>query len=298
MVLPADCSDHPGVNALLHPIASPFHPDPERIRDPTRRSTLPGALASAGAAEEARDNHLLDRLSVDEWVRWRPWLMPMDLLRGQVLCDAGQVPTDAVFPTTAVVSLLHILSDGASTEVAAVGREGMIGIALVMGGGAASGQAVVQSAGRAWRLQASVLRDEMRRAGPALRLLLCYTQALTAQVAQTAACDRYHTIDQQLCRRLLTALDQTTGDELALTQEAMAHLLGVRREGVTAAALKLQQAGAIRYHRGRVQVLDRAHIERLACECHGNTRREQDRLMPGRSVRRPSVRSRTDRASW
>ena len=208
-----------------------------------------------------RENHLLAGLPDAEWGRWQPGLELVDLPLGQVLSESGRTPAYVYFPTTAIVSLLYVTQDGASSEIAVVGKDGVVGISLFMGGNATPSQAVVQSAGRAYRLRAQAVKDEVDRAGPVLMMLLRYTQALIAQVAQTAACNRYHSIDQLLCRRLLMGLDRLPTLAMVMTQELLANLLGVRREGVTAAALKLQQAGAIRYSRGRIDVLDRQRLE-------------------------------------
>ena len=208
-----------------------------------------------------RENHLLAGLPDAEWGRWQPGLELVDLPLGQVLSESGRTPAYVYFPTTAIVSLLYVTQDGASSEIAVVGKDGVVGISLFMGGNATPSQAVVQSAGLAYRLRAQAVKDEVDRAGPVLMMLLRYTQALIAQVAQTAACNRYHSIDQLLCRRLLMGLDRLPTLAMVMTQELLANLLGVRREGVTAAALKLQQAGAIRYSRGRIDVLDRQRLE-------------------------------------
>jgi len=199
-----------------------------------------------------------------------------------VLCESGVTPVSVLFPTTAVVSLLNLMQDGASTEVAVIGNEGVVGFALFMGGNATPSRAVVQVAGQGYRLPARALRQEVERAGPVLQQLLRYTQALIAQVAQTAACNRHHSIDQQLCRWLLMSLDRRQGDELTVTQGLIADMLGVRREGVTEAALKLQRAGLISYARGRVQVLDRPGLERRTCECYAVVKSEYNRLLPKR----------------
>jgi CRP-like cAMP-binding protein len=236
---------------------------------PTPRST-----------SDPRRNHLLAALPAAEWERWQPQLEAVELHAGQVLCEAGSAPAWLTFPTTAIVSLLYTTQDGDSAEFAVVGNDGVIGIALFMGGDATPSRAVVQSAGQGFRLRAQVLRDEARLAGPALLLLLRYAQALIAQVAQTALCNRYHSIDQQFCRRLLLGLDRSPSYELLMTQEELANLLGVRREGVTAAALKLLRAGVIRYRRGRIAVLDRARLEQHSCECYAAARDEQRRLLP------------------
>jgi CRP-like cAMP-binding protein len=231
-------------------------------------------------ASDPRQNQLLAALTEAERDRWEPHLESVDLVVGQVLCAAGCTPAHVIFPTTAVVSLLYMTQDGGSVEFAVVGNDGVVGISLFMGGDATSSHAVVQSAGQAYRLRARALLSEVGRGGPVLRMLLRYTQAMIAQVAQTALCNRYHTIDQQLCRRLLLSLDRAPSDDLAMTQELAARLLGVRREGVTAAALKLQQAGVIRYRRGRIAVLDRRRLEQRTCECYAVAKREYERLLP------------------
>jgi CRP-like cAMP-binding protein len=228
-------------------------------------------------------NQLLAALQDAVWDRWGPQLQAVTLSQRQVLCEAGSTPLHALFPVDAAVSLLYLTRDGASTEVAVVGRSGMVGLPLLMGGDSLSFRAVVQAAGSAWRLPATVLRQEMQRPGPALALLLRWVLALAAEVAQSAACNRHHGIEQQLCRRLRTGLDSAGRNELLLTHEAAAQLLGVRRESVTAAALKLQQAGAIRYHRGRIEVQSRDRLEDRSCECYASTRRERLRLLPERA---------------
>ena len=231
-------------------------------------------------ASDPRQNHLLAALPDAEWRRWQTDLEPVDMPRGMVLSESGSTPAHAYFPTTAIVSLLNMTEDGASSEIAVVGNEGVVGISLFMGGDATPSQAVVQSAGHGYRLRAQVVKNEVSRASPVLTMLLRYTQTMIAQVGQTAACNRYHSIDQQLCRRLLLGLDRLPSDELAMTQELLASLLGVRREGVTAAALKLQQAGVIRYSRGHIAVLDRRRLEQRTCECYKVAKKEYDRLLP------------------
>jgi len=198
---------------------------------------------------------------------------------GEVLYESGATLSHVYFPTTAIVSLLYVMEDGASAEIAVVGNEGIVGISLFMGGGSTPSRAVVQSAGLGFRLKARVLKDEFNRAGPVLHLLLRYTQALITQMAQTAVCNRHHSLDQQLCRWLLLSLDRLQGDELVMTQELIANMLGVRREGVTESALKLQTAGLIRYARGRITVLDRAGLELRTCECYAVVKKEYDRLL-------------------
>jgi CRP-like cAMP-binding protein len=236
--------------------------------------------APSPAPHPARHNQLLAALTPDVWARWQPLLQEVELHNGQVLCRAGGTLDSVFFPTGAVVSLLHITREGASAEVAVIGREGLVGLPLIMGGNATPGQAVVQASGAAWRLAAHAVRDEVRRAGPALQTLLRYAQALAVQVGQTAACNRHHSIDQQLCRRLLLGLDRSDSDELVMTHESVANLLGVRREGVTAAAGRLRQDGLIHYHRGRIRVLDRKDLERRTCECYSKVRCEHERLLP------------------
>lgn len=229
---------------------------------------------------DPRLNQLLATLPDADWRRWQAQLQPVTLVLGQVLCESGGTPAYAYFPTTAIVSLLYMTQDGASAEIAVVGNDGVVGVSLFMGGNATPSQAVVQSAGQGFRLHAQAVRDEVARAGPVLRMLLRYAQAMTAQVAQTAMCNRYHSIDQQLARRLLLGLDRLPSEDLVMTQELAANLLGVRREGVTAAALKLQEAGVIRYSRGHISVLDRRRLEQRTCECYAVAKREYDRLLP------------------
>jgi CRP-like cAMP-binding protein len=207
---------------------------------------------------------------------FEPVVMPL----GQVLYESGMLLSHGWFPTTAIASLLYMTESGASAQIAVVGREGMVGIPLFMGGGSTPGRAVVQSAGAGFRLSGRLVREEFARAGPLMKVLLRYTQALIAQMAQTAVCNRHHSVDQQLCRWLLLSLDRTAGSELLVTQELIATLLGVRREGVTEAALSLQRDGLISYRRGRIMVLDRPGLERRSCECYGVVKMEYDRLLP------------------
>jgi len=230
-------------------------------------------------APESRKNHLLAALPDAEWQRWQPQLELVDMPLGQVLYESGSTLSHVYFPITAIVSLLYVMEDGASAEIAVVGNEGIVGIALFMGGESTSSRAVVQSAGQGLRLKARVIKDEFNRA-PVLHLLLRYTQALITQMAQTAVCNRHHSLDQQLCRWLLLSLDRLHGSELTMTQELIANMLGVRREGVTEAALKLQKAGLIRYARGRISVLDRPGLEKRSCECYAVVKKEYDRLLP------------------
>src|ERR1700737_1423253 len=227
-----------------------------------------------------RDNHLLSVLPETEWARLSPHLMLVDMPLGQVVYESGDRLDHVYFPTTSIVSLLYVMEDGASAEIAIVGNEGLIGIALFMGGETTPSRAIVQSAGQAYRLDARLLKEEFHRAGPVQRLLLRYPQALITQMAQTAVCNRHHSIDQQLCRWLLLSLDRLEGNELVMTQELIANMLGVRREGVTAGALKLQNAGLIQYARGHITVLDRAGVEKRSCECYAVVKKEYDRLLP------------------
>ena len=230
---------------------------------------------------DAGKNRLLAALPAAEWRRWLPKLEPVDMPLGQVLCESGATMSHVYFPTTAIVSLLYVMENGASAEIAMIGYEGLVGISLFMGGESTPGRAVVQSAGKGYRLTAETIKNEFRR--PAvLHLLLRYTQALITQMAQTAVCNRHHSLDRQLCRWLLLSLDRLEGAELVMTQEVIANMLGVRREGVTAGALKLQNAGLIRYSRGHITVLDRRALELRACECYGVVKKEYDRLLPDR----------------
>lgn len=238
------------------------------------------ALSVVSSSVNNVDNHLLSVLPAASWQRWQPDLELVELPLGEVLYDAGRVISHVYFPTTAIVSLLYVTEDGASSEVAVVGNEGIVGVPLFMGGGSTSSMAVVQSAGHGYRLKASTMLAEFERAGPVQHLLLRYTQALITQMAQTAVCNRHHSLDQQLCRWLLLSLDRLGGNELIMTQELISHMLGVRREGVTEAASKLRNAGLIRYARGHIDVLDRSGLEHRSCECYAVVKREYDRLLP------------------
>jgi CRP-like cAMP-binding protein len=226
----------------------------------------------------AKQNHLLAVLSAAELKRLAPHLEPIDMALGQVIYESGRVLDYVYFPTTCIISLLYVMEDGSSAEIAIVGNEGLVGISLFMGGETTPSRAVVQSEGRAFRLAAQHLRSEFSRAGSMQHLLLRYTQSLITQMAQTAVCNRHHSVDQQLCRWLLLSLDRLPSDELIMTQELIANMLGVRREGVTAAAGKLQKAGVITYQRGRIKVLDRPKLERMSCECYEVVRKEGVRL--------------------
>jgi CRP-like cAMP-binding protein len=236
--------------------------------------------AVIAATSNPLTNQLLAALPDAEWQRWRPQLELVDLPLGKVLYESGGTLTHVVFPTNAIVSLLYVMQDGASAEIAVVGREGIVGISLFMGGGSTPSRAVVQSAGQGFRMTARAINEEFDRAGPVLHLLLRYTQALITQMAQTAVCNRHHSLDQQLCRWLLLSLDRLQGNELLMTQELIANMLGVRREGVTEGALRLQHAGLISYSRGHIKVLDRVGLEQRACECYRVVKTEYDRLLP------------------
>ncbi len=229
---------------------------------------------------DMQQNQLLAALPEASRSHWAPFLQRVDLPLGKVLSESGGTLTHVYFPTTAIVSLLYVMEDGSSAEIAVVGNEGIVGISLFMGGASTPSRAVVQSAGQGLRLNASLLMAEFDQGGPVLHLLLRYTQALITQMAQTAVCNRHHTLDQQLCRWLLLSLDRLQSDELVMTQELIANMLGVRREGVTEAAGRLQQAGLIRYARGHITVLDRHALEARCCECYAVVRKEYDRLLP------------------
>ena len=229
---------------------------------------------------DPRKNRLLAALGSEEFNRWLPLLEHVEMPLGQVLYEPGRVLSHAYFPTTSIVSLLHVLENGSAAEIAVVGNEGLVGVSLFMGGGSTTSRGVVQSAGHGFRLKADALKQEFDRGGPALQLLLRYTQALITQMAQTAVCNRHHSLDQQLCRWLLMSLDRLQGPDLVMTQELIANMMGVRREGVTESASKLQLAGLIKYNRGRITVLDRSGLEHRTCECYAVVKKEYDRLLP------------------
>jgi len=230
-------------------------------------------------SDDPKHNQLLGNLPPDEFARWLLQLEPMDLPLGKVLYESGSNLSHVYFPTTSIISLLYVMKDGSSAEIAVVGNEGIVGISLFMGGHSTPSRAVVQSAGRGYRLAAAVLMDEFNRSGPVMHLLLRYTQALITQMSQTAVCNRHHALDQQLCRWLLLSLDRLHSKELVMTQELIANMLGVRREGVTEAAGRLQKAGLIQYRRGHIVVLDRAGLEERSCECYAVVKKEYDRLL-------------------
>ena len=227
-----------------------------------------------------RSNDLIAVLPKAERERWLAHLEPVPMPLGAVLYESGSSLSHVYFPTTSIVSLLYVMEDGSSAEIAVVGREGIVGVSLFMGGASTPSRAVVQSAGSGFRLSADLLMEEFNRAGPVMHLLLRYTQALITQMAQTAVCNRHHSLDQQLCRWLLLSIDRLDSNELTMTQELIANMLGVRREGVTTAAGHLQAAGLIRYQRGRIHVLDRRGLEQRCCECYGVVQKEYERLLP------------------
>ena len=250
--------------------------------DPVHDASMPTAYGVASGARRAvddpRHNRLLAALPDADWVRWRSKLEPYAMPPGQVLYESGVPLTHAYFPTSAIVSLMYVTESGASASVALVGDEGMVGVPLIMGAGSTPGRAVVHCGGAGYRISGALLQEEFARSGDVLRILLRYTQALIAQMAQIAVCNRHHSVDQQLCRWLLLNLDRMTGDEMAVTQELIAHMLGVRREGVTEAAQALQQAGLIAYRRGHITVLDREGLAQRSCECRAVIQAEYDRL--------------------
>ena len=227
-----------------------------------------------------KQNHLLDALLNIDFDRLSPDLQLVNLALGQVLYESGGVQDYVYFPTTCIISLLYVMENGSSAEIAIVGNEGILGVSLYMGGETTSSRAIVQSAGYAYKLKAQLLKNEFNRAGPVQRLLLRYTQALITQMAQTAVCNRHHSVDQQLCRWLLLSIDRLAKNELTMTQELIANMLGVRREGVTEAAGKLQREGLINYSRGHITILDRPGLEKRSCECYQVVRAEFDRLLP------------------
>lgn len=230
---------------------------------------------------EPRDNHLLGALPADVWQRLSPQMEHAPLARGQAIYATGEAMSHAYFPTSAIVSMMYFTDSGASSESAVVGNDGMVGIALLMGGGSMCSHAVVQGAGEAYRIPAQVLHEEFFRGGAAMQLLLRYTQALLTQIAQRAVCNRHHSLAQQLARCLLLTLDRNPGQEILTTQEVIANRLGVRREGVTEGAYFLQKLGLIRYTRGRITVVDREGLEGRACECYAVVKKECNRLLPG-----------------
>ena len=231
-------------------------------------------------APSPRQNHLLAALPGADFTRLQPHLTLIPLQLGAALYEPGVEMRHLYFPTDSIVSLLYVMADGASAEIAVVGNEGVVGVSLFMGGETTPSRAVVQSAGLSYRLPGKVLKEEFTRGGSMQHLLLRYTQALLTQMAQTAVCNRHHSLDQQLCRWLLLSLDRLPANVLVMTQELIANMLGVRREGVTEAAGNLQEAGLIQYSRGHITILDRPGLELRTCECYAVVKRECDRLLP------------------
>jgi CRP-like cAMP-binding protein len=245
-----------------------------------RDSAVINLATAMTSVSDLKTNHLLAALPEADRAPLMPKLEAVDMPLGKVLYESGGKLTHVYFPTTSIVSLLYVLENGASAEIAVVGNEGIVGISLFMGGESTPSRAVVQSGGTGFRLKANTLMQGFNRAGPVMHLLLRYTQALITQMAQTAVCNRHHSLDQQLCRWLLLSLDRLQSNQLVMTQELIANMLGVRREGVTEAAGHLHKAGIIDYQRGRITVLDRKQLERRTCECYAVVKREYDRLLP------------------
>ena len=233
-----------------------------------------------------KQNHLLNALPADVFDRLLPKLELVPMPLGMVLYESGDTMRHVYFPTNSLVSLLYVMENGSSAEISVVGNEGLVGVALFMGGLSTPSRALVQSAGHAYRMPGQRLKDEFNRHADLMLLLLRYTQALITQMAQTAVCNRHHSIDQQLCRWLLLSLDRLPDNRLNMTQELIANMLGVRREGVTEAAGRLQKLGVIEYSRGHITVLDRPKLETLCCECYAVVKRETDRLLPYLSARK------------
>lgn len=231
-------------------------------------------------ASAATGNRILASLPEADFQRLKPHLEWVDMPLGQVLVEPGALLTHAYFPATVIVSLLYVMDDGESAEIALVGNDGVLGVTLFMGGNSSTIRAVVQSAGKGWRMPASAFMAEVARGGPTLRALLLYTQSLLTQMTQTAACNRHHTLEQQFCRWLLMSFDRLTGAEMVMTQKLIAKMLGVRSDEVTASATALEATGAISYRDGHVKLLDRDALERASCECYGVVKRECGRLMP------------------
>ena len=240
-------------------------------------------MGKAATAASPKDNRLLAAMPRPEYQQIVRSLERVPMPLGQSVYESGEAQGFVYFPTTSIVSLLYVLADGATAEIAVAGHEGLVGIALFMGGETTPSRAVVQSAGEGYRMRAAVLKKEFERGGALQQLLLRYTQALITQMAQTAVCNRHHSVDQQLCRWLLLSLDRLPSNRLVMTQELIANMLGVRREGVTEAAGELQAAGLIEYSRGRITVLDRKRLEKRVCECYAVVKTEYDRLLPARA---------------
>ena len=255
-------------NTLL---ANPLFADKELGNSPV--SKLSGFKAFS-----PKENHLLAAISHEEWSKLEPDMEEVEFSLNQVLCESGKTPAYMYFPTTAIVSLIYMTENGSSSEVAVIGNDGVVGISLVLSGSNSPNQALVQTAGKGYRIRAQAAKNAIHRDGSTLNILLRYSQAMITQVTQTAVCNRHHPIDQQLCRRLLLSLDRLSTNEISMTQEMLASMLGVRRESVTDAALKLQSAGIISYKRGLITILDRQALESRSCECYATNRNEQLRL--------------------
>jgi CRP-like cAMP-binding protein len=257
--------------------------DPATFGQPSHGGTSTVGTAegeSASAIHDFRQNQILAALPQEDCVRLSPQLELVQLPLGKVLYEPGTRMGDVCFPTTSIVSLLYVMEDGASAEIAVVGKDGIVGVSLFMGGETTPSRAIVQSAGWGYQMKGLALKDEFYRAGPMQDLLLRYTQSLLTQMAQTAVCNRHHSLDQQLCRWLLLSLDRLPSNQLVMTQELIANMLGVRREGVTEAAGNLQREGLIEYKRGHILVLDRPGLEKRVCECYAVVRKECARLLP------------------
>lgn len=267
-----------------------MHANPATLRPapPPRQALLLHRHSPPAMSHEAdpKGNGLLAALSASDWQRWSQQLELVEMPFGQVLYDSGRSLDHVHFPTTSIVSLLNLTADGACAEVATVGNDGVVGLPILMGGISTNGRAGVQSGGHGYRLRGQVIIDEFQRGGAVMQLLLRYTQALLTQVVQTATCTRHHSVDQQVCRLILSNLDRVQGNGLQMTQELLAGKIGVRRESVTAVALALRRAGLIRYARGHIEVLDRAGLEDRVCECYGVVKLECDRLLP-QAMRHP-----------
>jgi CRP-like cAMP-binding protein len=235
--------------------------------------------AATAAPHPATHNRLLAALPDEDFRRLEPHLEPLALPLGWALYESGDRQAHVYFPTEGIVSLLYVMENGASAEIAVAGNEGLVGVSMFMGGDSTPSRAIVQSAGHAYRLGAGILKREFELGGPLQHMLLRYTQALITQMAQTAVCNRHHSVERQLCRWLLLSLDRLASNEIHMTQELIANMLGVRREGVTEAAGRLQEAGLISYQRGRIAVLDRPGLEQRVCECYAVVKRECDRLL-------------------
>jgi CRP-like cAMP-binding protein len=242
------------------------------------------ARSATAAVISPKENMLLAAMPSNDYQALLPSLERVAMPLGQAVYESGAPQGYVYFPTSSIVSLLYVLADGATAEIAVTGNDGLVGIALFMGGETTPSRAVVQSAGQGYRLRASVLKKEFERGGALQHLLLRYTQALITQMTQTAVCNRHHSVDQQLCRWLLLTLDRLSGNKLVMTQELIANMLGVRREGVTEAAGKLQADGLIEYSRGKITVVDRERLEARVCECYAVVKREYDRLLPAQAV--------------